>query len=462
MTTGYYVDDKPLEDLVAKKSDALQQMITSSNFFTLPEYNLNGQFGSASPNYNGATWGVPIDTGYYKEGSRVPFIDSKSVPNPYLVKKSDGTFVRQFPESDWTNNYGTWGKFILGSDIDASGIEISYADGMLLVKKGSTELINTKASPYILFDIQAPGGAGGHGRGDWNYWYFSERFALSGGGGGSSGCFVSLSAKLDSNNKITVKDPKDSTYYEVTCAADTEATLQIGKGVDGSIGSCNAYNDGKKFSLRASGGKGGAMGEPNIPTRGNILFNNNIFVTEAYAGNKGADGASTTSSWVERDEYTTSGNSAGSITSDILLTSVSTSKISCTLYNSETSASGGCGELASAAAEAGSPLIAGGGGGGASLMANGASHPTNPPGIGAGGWGGSAWTSDKNQLFGVHVKKWSGGPDEDAITEANTKQPGGAGGPGAMWIYYIPVVDILDPVIVDNGSTDDGGNNDYD
>lgn len=442
MATGYFVNDTPLEDLVVQRSILLEKMITSDNFFDLGSIGFSSNDTTKfakSITYNGGTWGVPINTGYCIKGSPIPFINPESIPNPYLVQSNATSFLRQFPEEDWVNNYGTSGKFIPGSDIETTGIKISYNNQQLTVKKGDdTDPFIVKASPYILIDIQAPGGDGGEGIGDWDNWSLTKYFALSGGGGGSSGSFVSLSANLTDLGVIEIKDPQpqSSTHYEVTCQGKK---LNIGKGTTGKRGRCKAepaQGSGSSV-LYAYGGDSQSAADINIDGKTDLTFNDNIAIIVAYNGNKGAQGAATTTRWADREANTKNGTSAGAITSSILLTSVPGSNIACTLYDSTKQATGGTGELTTSPTVA--ALIAGGGGGGASLMANGRSHGDSSfVGIGAGGCGGSAWSNDDTQLFGTEVCDWLLTPYNDVIKSLS--QPGSSGGPGAMWIYYKPAL----------------------
>ena len=449
MSSGYLYKDKPIEELAAVTSEVLTKMVGGThNIFNLkskgfePDDAIN--FVSASPNYNNNTWGASLTTGYKYQNSDVPFVDPKSLPSFYLVKTLSGELVKQFPEENLScDDTDTVVKFISSDTLGntGQGITISYQDinakaglepewHLVVTHKNGNKLLDVHASSYVLIDIQAPGGDGGGGNGSHNITVIGINYhALAGGGGGASGGFVSLSAHLNANNPISITNSSTAYIFSETGFSDQ---LFIGKGVPGNSASTYASGTNTGITNYGTGGVSRSIysaDQNSNPTslvdvsgQGKRLhgksFGNNVYIIDAMSGFNGSNGKSIHGTWSAVKKATTeaqNGTSAAKNTdTNQYLTSEQYSAIRCVVGNTTNSANPGQGEQR---ANSTASILMGGGGGGASLMAHGGSHGGGNPGIGAGGFGGSAWCSQ---------------------TEAYSAL-GSAGGPGAIWIYYKPL-----------------------
>ena len=175
------------------------------------------------------------------------------MPTPFFGYDEDtGDLYRTFPtnSSDQPNGYGTCCKYISESTFSSRDLTISYKDGNLIINNGKeTPLFSIPASPYILIDIQAPGGTGGTGSHAYNKYGVMHYHALSSGAGGYSGNFVSLSVFLDSELKLSIHKgdyisgrTNDAAYSIRTSnmAEDTYLTVYGKHGKGGSYSGSNS------------------------------------------------------------------------------------------------------------------------------------------------------------------------------------------------------------------------------
>lgn len=364
---------------------------------------------------NGGFWGVLLDTPYYYSSSsvqatptKVPFVDKQSCPMPCLFT---GAFA--FPTATGVGN-SNWPYMSLNyyKELPASSytLTISYSAGKLQVKQGSTSLLNTAASSYILMEIQAPGGNGGSGAyAQYDGWINSnDKMGVAGGGGGGSGSFLYLSANLSAGSiTLTVS----SSQIKVKSSASSDYIIMT-KGGNGGNGSASD-------TPSASGGTAGSAGTIKLYNSSGTVLDEDTAICESVVGSfcviescngvAGAKGASKTVSGntALNSGNTVSGNTAGKPNAAYGI-SLSTHP-GCDFVEHLSTISGGTGESASATT---ANAMAGGGGGAASSVTSGASHGETA-GTGAGGYGESGWTG-------------------------MSSNGGGAGGAGGLWIQYNP------------------------
>jgi hypothetical protein len=402
----------------------------SPTTFTLSEIgysNQSGNYVSAYPptgytSVNGGFWGVPLSTGYYYNGStnmiapgktgklEIPFVDKKSTPMPCIFNiASNPQFL--FPNGSGVGN-ANWPYRSLNyyKELPTSTsitITISYSAGKLQVKQGTTSLLNTAASPYILIEIQAPGGKGGKGAYAKNdAWINSnDKMGVAGGGGGGSGGYLYLSANASAG---TITLTKTASQIKVASNKSTNYIIMTNGG--------NGGNGSASNTPSASGGTAGAAGTVTLYNSsgtaqwsgtqlGEEVLGNFCVIQSGNGGRGGAGSKKTVSgSSALSTGNTVSGTTGG--TSDTVGFFVSTHPLADLIDNTTT---GGTGEPASNTQAA---AMAGGGGGAASAVGDGGGW-NRGAGPGAGGLGESGWT-DMSSAGGV------------------------AGGAGGLWIQYNP------------------------
>ena len=400
--------------------------------FTLPDVGyaggtknyLNPQVMSGYDHIGGGFWGVPLTTPYYCNGSNsvfarpefdtvkvIPFADANTCPIPSLqaVTGAPNGYTRIFPTAaDTTNNAGTKCYYhTLAGLSSGTNVTISYSSGNLVIKGGSTTWLSTAAQPYILLDIQAPGGKGGKGSySEYNGIINSnDAVGVAGGGGGGSGGYLYLCAKANSGT-ITITVYND--YYKIKSSGSSDY-IKMTKGGDGEDG----WTSASQKSASAAGGSKGAGGETNMyNSSGTLLWSGsqiceeilgNFCVIEAIEGSSGGNGsASKATGTFSTSKAGTTGGSAP-LTSMWLMNHPKWVDVGC-------GGSAGRGEQSSSCA-----AFAGGGGGAAAVVGSGSSHTGSgfsTTGEGAGGCGESGWTS-------------------------MSSTGGAAGGNGALRVYYL-------------------------
>lgn len=374
---------------------------------------LNAKIPSGYDHICGGFWGIPLTTPYYCDGSNsalstpsgsgrtmIPFVDIDSCPIPSMLALDNVTYERIFPTAaNTTNIFGTSCYYHTLAGITAgTNVTISYSGGNLVVKMGSTTWLSTAAQPYILLDIQAPGGNGGSGAyAENNAWLDrNDKVGVAGGGGGGSGSYLYLSAKANSG---TITITVNSDHYKVKSSGSSDY-IKMYKGGNG--GNASASN-----SPSASGGSAGSGGAINMyNSSGTLLWYDtqmmeevlgNFCVLAAYRGGAGGRGSSATAT--------------GSLAASKAGTTGGYAVDSLWLTNHPYAEGVGCGGTSGTGEQSsGCTAFAGGGGGAASVVGSGASHGGSA-GEGAGGYGESGWTG-------------------------MSSSGGGAGGNGAIRIYY--------------------------
>ena len=385
---------------------------------------LNSQTQSGYTSIGGGFWGVPLTTPYYCDGSKsvftspsyntakiIPFADANTCPIPSVmaITGAPNGYARIFPTAaDTTNNAGTKCYYhTLAGLSSGTNVTISYSSGNLVIKGGSTTWLSTAAQPYILLDIQAPGGKGGSGA----YAEYdgiinsNDAVGVAGGGGGGSGGYLYLCAKANSG---TITITVNSDHYKVKSSGSSDY-IRMYYGGNGGNGSASA----SKGSSSASGGSAGSGGATNMyNSSGTLLWYDsqmdeetfgNFFVIDARAGSAGGKGSAS------KKTGSLSTSAAGTTGGSAPLTSI-------WLMNHPYWVDVGCGGTAGAGEQSsGCNAFAGGGGGAASIVGAGSSHTGSgytTAGEGAGGCGESGWTG-------------------------MSSSGGGSGGNGALRVYYL-------------------------
>lgn len=433
---------------VALVADVVTKKMTSDTTFKLSDYKYTDSDSSAYckySQYNSGTWASPLYTGYTTEDNILPFIDALTAPKFYMVVSGD-TCSKQFPITD--SFYGGSTTKYIAENLITDTMTISYdsTTGEISIKIGSTNVLQVKASPYILVDVQARGGDGGSGTCDTYATSLVTWYKYQGGGsGGGAGAFASLSANLTNADVTITQDNGDYIINSSSNTSTTNSYLKVGKGENGGTSYISYMLDADGWAtfikdVAADGGAGGVARvynksdtvSSNYPT--GLSLGSDLFIIGCISGGSGGNGNITDQlSGTFGDPQSVDGTRGNAPSTNNIALSSSLITVPCYIYNTTSTSAGGLGEQTS---QSKANTLVGGGGGGASLMSNGASHGQTS-GIGAGGFGGSAWTTGKG-------------------TNEHSSAAGSYGGGGAVWVYYVPST-ILDPIITNLGREADGG-----
>jgi hypothetical protein len=284
-----------------------------------------------------------------------------------------------------------------------------------------------------MIDLQAAGGSGGKS----DSFNLPEALGIvmsqyhAGGGGGGSGAFATITFDASSSSTLSIESYPAS--YLIARVSGGRDYLSVYNGKDGKAGFIHSQLlDLSTAVYTALAGDAGAGGEVKVvPMEGSskdpkVSKYDFGYLVDFMNGASGSKGATSSGTW-SAQKKNGAGPSADLSSHQMFCSPAAGGVMTCTQTNSTSSTIVGYGETVTqfdSTHDEG--CFAGGGGGGPSLMTNGGTHSTAvdangiplPPGIGAGGFGASAWAASRGD---------------------RGTAPGCPGGAAAIWIYYCPL-----------------------